>query len=147
MPTDPRIQSLERMLADGLLTVDQYIQGLAAIKPAEPSSAAAPVAPSKNAKKNAKKRLKKKTAAQPVPPPALAEEDSSSVHELAVGTLVHVTANEEAKTVDEKRRATDPFWTAKPSPIVRIKERAGQPTLYYIEGQGKHGWTASQLRA
>ena len=80
-------------------------------------------------------------------PPALAEEDSSSVHELAVGTFVHVTANEEAKSVDEKRRATDPFWTAKPSPIVRVKERAGQPTLYYVEGQGRHGWTASQLRA
>ena len=74
-------------------------------------------------------------------------DESLQVQELAVGTFVHVTANEEAKSVDEKRRATDPFWTAKPSPIVRVKERAGQPTLYYVEGQGRHGWTASQLRA
>ena len=66
--------------------------------------------------------------------------------QLDPGTLVHVTANEEAKSVDEKRRATDPYWTAKQAPIVRVKERAGQPTLYYVEGQGNHGWTSSQLR-
>ena len=66
--------------------------------------------------------------------------------QLDPGTLVHVTANEEAKSVDEKRRATDPYWTAKQAPIVRVKERAGQPTLYYVAGQGNHGWTSSQLR-
>jgi hypothetical protein len=41
------------------------------------------------------------------------------VSELTVGTLVHVAANEEAKSVDEKRRATDPFWTAEAHPIAR----------------------------
>ena len=67
--------------------------------------------------------------------------------QLVAGTLVHVTANDEAKSVDEKRRATDPYWTAKQAAIVRVKERPGQPTLYYVEGQGRHGWTSSQLRA
>ena len=61
---DPRIESLERMLAKGHISVDQYIQGLAALAPQEeaPAPAAAP-AQSKSAKKNAKKR-KKKLAAQ-----------------------------------------------------------------------------------
>ena len=38
---------------------------------------------------------------------------------IEVGTMVHVAANDAAKDVDEKRRATDPFWTAKAYPVVK----------------------------
>ena len=72
---------------------------------------------------------------------------------LAVGTLVHVVANEEAQSVDEKRRATDPYWTANTHAIARrIDKRHGsvsQESLYYFAaeaGLGKHGYTRSQLR-
>ena len=68
---------------------------------------------------------------------------------LAVGTLVHVVANEEAKSVDEKRRATDPYWTAKTHTIARRIDKPGQESLYYFApaaGLGKHGYTRSQLR-
>jgi transposase InsO family protein len=72
-----------------------------------------------------------------------------SVQPLSVGTLVHVAANEEAKSVDEKRRATDPWWTAKTHAIARRIDKPGQESLYYFApaaGQGKHGYTRSQLR-
>ena len=68
---------------------------------------------------------------------------------LAVGTLVHVVANEEAKSVDEKRRATDPYWTERAHPIARRIDKGHRETLYYFEpaaGLGKHGYTRSQLR-
>ena len=74
---------------------------------------------------------------------------------LAVGTLVHVVANEEAKSVDEKRRATDPWWTAQAHPIARridgrrSRETSTPQSLYYFDaeaGLGKHGFTRSQLR-
>ena len=68
---------------------------------------------------------------------------------LAVGTLVHVVANEEAKSVDEKRRATDPYWTAKTHAIARRIDKPGQESLYYFAAEAglwKHGYTRSQLR-
>ena len=33
--------------------------------------------------------------------------------------MVHVAANDEAKDSDEKRRAPDPWWTAKAYPVVK----------------------------
>jgi hypothetical protein len=71
------------------------------------------------------------------------------VQPLSVGTMVYVTANEEAKGVDEKRRATDPWWTAKTHAIARRIDKPGQESLYYFApaaGQGKHGYTRSQLK-
>jgi transposase InsO family protein len=68
---------------------------------------------------------------------------------LPVGALVHVATNEEAKSVDEKRRATDPWWTTKTHAIARRIDKPGQESLYYFApeaGQGKHGYTRSQLR-
>ena len=68
---------------------------------------------------------------------------------LVVGTLVHVVANEEAQSVDENRRATDPFWTAKTHAIARRIDKPGQESLYYFApaaGLGKHGYTRSQLK-
>ena len=41
---DPRIESLERMLEKGHISVDQYIQGLAALTPQEETPAAKPAA-------------------------------------------------------------------------------------------------------
>lgn len=72
-----------------------------------------------------------------------------SVPPLPVGTLVHVATNEEAKSVDEKRRATDPWWTAKTHAIARRIDKPDQESLYYFApeaGQGKHGYTRSQLK-
>jgi transposase InsO family protein len=73
-----------------------------------------------------------------------------SVPPLAVGTLVHVATNEEAKSVDERRRATDPWWTAKTHAIARRIDKPGQESLYYFApaaGQrGQHGYTRSQLK-
>ena len=70
------------------------------------------------------------------------------VSPLSVGTLVHVATNEEAKSVDEKRRATDPWWTAKTHAIVRRIDKPGRESLYYFAAAvlGKHGYTRSQLR-
>ena len=56
---DPRIESLERMLEKGHISVDQYIQGLAALTPQEETpSAAVPAVAAKSVtqKKNARKR-------------------------------------------------------------------------------------------
>jgi len=72
-----------------------------------------------------------------------------AVPPLSVGTLVHVATNEEAKSVDESRRATDPWWTAKTHAIARRIDKPGRESLYYFApaaGQGKHGFTRSQLR-
>jgi len=72
-----------------------------------------------------------------------------SVQPLSVGTMVYVAANEEAKSVDETRRATDPWWTAKTHAIARRIDKPGRESLYYFApaaGQGKHGYTRSQLR-
>ena len=68
MMADPRIESLERMLEKGHISVDQYIQGLAALMPQEETPSAAVVATPalrsaaqvRRARKNAKKRVKKK---------------------------------------------------------------------------------------
>ena len=79
------------------------------------------------------------TTSKPPPP----------VPPLSVGTLVHVATNEEAKSVDEKRRATDPYYTVKTHAIVRRIDKPGRESLYYFApaaGQGKHGYTRSQLR-
>ena len=65
---------------------------------------------------------------------------------IAVGTMVHVVANEEAKDSDAKRRATDPWWTAKAYPVVKRIDAPGEPSLYYVAEQGSHGYTRSQLR-
>ena len=65
---------------------------------------------------------------------------------IAVGTMVHVVANEEAKDSDAKRRATDPWWTAQAYPVRKRIDAPGEPSLYYVEGQGAHGFTRSQLR-
>ena len=51
--------------------------------------------------------------------------------------------------MDEKRRATDPWWTAKTHAIARRIDKPGQESLYYFApavGQGKHGYTRSQLK-
>ena len=85
----------------------------------------------------------------PLARPTAKADVSSSLPPLAVGTLVHVATNEEAKSVDEKRRATDPWWTAKTHAIARRIDKPGQESLYYFApaaGQGKHGYTRSQLR-
>ena len=66
---------------------------------------------------------------------------------IAVGTMVHVVANEEAKDSDAKRRATDPWWTAKAYSVVKRIDAPGEPSLYYVAEQGgSHGYTRSQLR-
>ena len=72
--------------------------------------------------------------------------DVSKLASFAVGTMVHVALNEEAKDVDERRRATDPWWTAKSYPITKRIITPGEPQLYYVAEQGKHGFTRSQLR-
>jgi hypothetical protein len=65
---------------------------------------------------------------------------------IAVGTMVHVVANEEVKDADAKRRATDPWWTAQAYPVLKRIDSPGEPSLYYVEDQGAHGFTRSQLR-
>ena len=60
---DPCIESLERMLEKGHISVDQYIQGLAALTPQEETPAAKPAALSKSAKTNARKRASRKRKA------------------------------------------------------------------------------------
>ena len=60
---DPRIESLERMLAKGHISVDQYIQGLAALTPQGETPSAAKPAKSATQKTNARKRASRKRKA------------------------------------------------------------------------------------
>ena len=82
---DPRIESLERMLEKGHISVDQYIRGLAALEQRKREETPATVvatpalrsaAQAQRARKNAKKREKKKKALaeQAAAPAALALE-------------------------------------------------------------------------
>ena len=64
---------------------------------------------------------------------------------LPIGTLVYIATNEEDAKDVGRRRATDPWWTHKPYPILRRVSEPGQPVLYYT-AFSKHGFTRSQLR-
>ena len=64
---------------------------------------------------------------------------------LPVGTMVFIATNEEDPKDKGRRRATDPWWTHKPYPILRRVTEPGQPILYYT-AFSKHGLTRSQLR-
>ena len=64
---------------------------------------------------------------------------------LPIGTLVYIATNEEDPKDVGRRRATDPWWTHKPYPILRRVSEPGQPVLYYT-AFSKHGFTRSQLR-
>ena len=63
---------------------------------------------------------------------------------LPIGTLVYIATNEEDAKDVGRRRATDPWWTHKPYPILRRVSEPGQPMLYYT-AFSKHGFTWSQL--
>ena len=63
---------------------------------------------------------------------------------LPIGTLVYIATNEEDAKDVGRRRATDPWWTHKPYPILRRVSEPGQPILYYT-AFSKHGFTRSQL--
>ena len=65
---------------------------------------------------------------------------------LPIGTLVYIATNEEDPKGVGRRRATDPWWTHKPYPILRRVSEPGQPVLYYT-AFSKHGFTRSQLRS
>ena len=64
---------------------------------------------------------------------------------LPIGTLVYIATNEEDQKDAGCRRATDPWWTHKPYPILGRVSEPGQPALYYT-AFSKHGITRSQLR-
>ena len=64
---------------------------------------------------------------------------------LPIGAMVYIATNEEDAKDVGRRRATDPWWTHKPYPILRRVSEPGQPVLYYT-GFSKHGFTRSQLR-
>ena len=77
--------------------------------------------------------------------PLLTEKAPLSETLLPIGTMVYVATNEEDPKDVGRRRATDPWWTHKPYPILRRVSEPGQPTLYYT-AFSKHGFTRSQLR-
>ena len=64
---------------------------------------------------------------------------------LPIGTLVYIATKKEDPKDVGRRRATDPWWTHKPYPILRRVSEPGQPVLYYT-AFSKHGFTRSQLR-
>ena len=78
--------------------------------------------------------------------PLVAAEKAPQIETLLpVGTMVYVATNEEDPKDAGRRRATDPWWTHKPYPILRRVSEPGQPALYYT-AFSKHGFTRSQLR-
>ena len=64
---------------------------------------------------------------------------------LPIGALVYIATNEEDPKDVGRRRATDPWYTHKPYPVLRRVSEPGQPVLYYT-AFSKHGFTRSQLR-
>lgn len=77
--------------------------------------------------------------------PSVAEKTPLPETLLPIGTLVYIATNEEDPKDVGRRRATDPWWTHKPYPILRRVSEPGQPALYYT-AFSKHGFTRSQLR-
>ena len=77
--------------------------------------------------------------------PSVAEKAPLPETLLPIGTLVYIATNEEDQKDVVRRRATDPWWTHKPYPILRWVSEPGQPALYYT-AFSKHGFTRSQLR-
>ena len=76
--------------------------------------------------------------------PLVAEKAPQHEALLPIGTLVYIATNEEDPKDVGRRRATDPWWTHKPYPILRRVSEPGQPVLYYT-AFSKHGFTRSQL--
>ena len=74
--------------------------------------------------------------------PLVAEKAPQQEKHLPIGTLAYIAINEEDAKDVGRRRATDPWWTHKPYPILRRVSEPGQPMLYYT-AFSKHGFTRS----
>ena len=77
--------------------------------------------------------------------PLVAEKAPLAEKLLPIGMLVYIETNEEDAKDVGRRRATDPWWTHRPHPILRRVSEPGQPAVYYT-AFSKHGFTRSQLR-